>query len=97
MSNRAVLVATKFTTLHDNAETLGFRIYDEYGMEYANTFEVGDDLENDTSLLHHAKNVCTDVGQDIIDFSIEGNGMEINGTWYESEEVGAMLNDEPGK
>ena len=86
--NRITLESTTFVSSKDGHETYGFRLYDDYDSTYDNNSEqpIVDDLE----LLEYMYNMTydDDCVVAIIDFMIEhGFGIEINGSWYDYNDI----------
>lgn len=91
MSNSVNLVATKFVSA-TGEETFGFRMYDNYGDVYDNLAEslITDEIE----LLEYAKNADYREVRDMLDSVVENEtGMNINGVWYDWDEIKANLEE----
>lgn len=88
MSNRAVLIATTFTDITGEV-SYGFRIYDNDGSAYSNTFETL--IVDDVELLREAAGLDDDAVDGIIEFACSVGGLEINGTHYSPDELKKIL------
>lgn len=90
MSSKVILQGTSFVSVNGGT-TYGFRLYDEYAKVYDNNSETL--IEDDLELLKYAASVeDTDGTQAILNFVFEQEtGMEINGTWYDWDEIKAVI------
>ena len=103
MSNRVTLVATQFINLDEENErdadgepvgvSFGYRAFDDMGMIYCNAM-----TETEARLpdLEFLALICERFGGselgDFLDFVITNEqGMEINGAWYEWDEINNIL------
>jgi hypothetical protein len=85
MSSNTTLEATTFEPLR-GAKTYGFRMYDDYSKTYDNNSSslIVDDME----LLEYAIGCGDSEVTGMIEFLSENEqGMTINGTWYDYEEI----------
>jgi hypothetical protein len=93
MSNTTCLVATKFTNIaQENEESYGFRLYDNYGQNYDNLAEgpITDDLELlKWAIENHPPCASNDddIADALGDVKSNASGMEINGKWYDWDEI----------
>lgn len=87
MSNPITLQATKFVNFPQGDETLGFRIYDNYGALYVNTLEAIP--EDDMSLLQLvlAEYADGDINDMLSHIEELETGLTINGNYYEWEQI----------
>lgn len=99
MSNIVYLRATQFIDCEGN--TYGYRLFDDYGITYCNTFEVGEYnkiCNDDIYLLISAIGKINNGDLDDIDFGIFNHmrevqcGLYINRTYYEYKEIKEYLN-----
>ena len=87
MSNRASITTTKFTNIKSGESTLGFRAYDDYEQMYDNTWDEMPDGDMDVLAKVLKESDCKEM-TGIIDFIVENKkGIEINGTWYDWEDI----------
>lgn len=86
MSNRACIQATEFHDKPAGSITYGFRIYDNEGQTYDNTWDsIPDD---DMEVLKMVCRSDDETVRGIIDFIIEQeNGVEIGDEWYDWEQI----------
>lgn len=90
MSNHAMLIGTKFVD-SDGIESYGFRISDNYAKSYDNWSECP--IEGDLELLAYAVENGDEQAQSILNFvAEEEKGIDINDTWYDWEEIKAIMN-----
>ena len=90
MSNSITLVGTTFNNTA-GGDSHGFRMYDDYDAEYCNLMSEEEANATDENLLRLAANEYSDDSiTQMIDFGLE-HGMLINNTWYDGEEIAAML------
>jgi len=89
MSNTITLVTTKFTNVVDGNETHGYRIYDNYGSTYNNCADNA--IIDDMSLLSYVYENGCESSHTMLDFAVD-DGIHINGTYYEGNEVEIQLN-----
>lgn len=85
MSNKANIVTCEFHS-GNGVITKGYRIYDEYGKTYNNTWESipTDDLQ----VLAEVLKDDDDVTRSVLDFVEENeNGISINDTYYDWAEI----------
>lgn len=93
MSNRITIVATKFTNLDEETEpsgtTYGFRAFDNFDMTYCNAMTEEQARQKDLDLLRDIVAHFSDSAIEAMIDSMATNktGIEINGTYYEWEEV----------
>jgi hypothetical protein len=92
MSNRVEIVTCEFHNVFGTRKTgevtKGYRIYDDYGMTYGNTWESMP--EDDGDILRAIRDEADQAADTMIDFALE-HGLSINGNFHESEEVQKML------
>ena len=80
--NKINLVSTKFTNIKSGEESFGYRIYDDYSSEYNNLLDTP--IDDDLDLLAQA----IEDSHEMLDFVRENEtGVDINGTWYDWEEI----------
>jgi len=90
MSNRAELVATKFTTKND--ESYGYRLFDDYATTYSNYSPATIMDMPDLELLEMVVPELSEEGSGIIKFIIEEKiGITINDNYYEWEDIEPVL------
>jgi hypothetical protein len=88
MSNLACIETCEFVSTKDGSKDLGVRVFDDYEKDYCNTWD--SIPEEDLDILREC--VKGGVGEDILSFALENEqGIEINGTFYEFEEVKGIL------
>lgn len=85
--NRVSITRTKFTNLANGKETFGYRMYDDHGCSYANTFtdENGASTlpEDDLDLLAEIVGCPINDETSAMLAAVEENGVEIDGEWYD--------------
>jgi hypothetical protein len=89
MSNKITIQATKFENVPQGTVTQGFRIYDNESSLYDNCFDFIplDDLDFLEKVIA-AHNVGQDEIRNLIEWIAESeSGVEINGTWYDWDEI----------
>jgi hypothetical protein len=87
MSNRVNLVSTKFVNVKENHETFGFRMYDDEGQEYDNTWKEipENDLDVLAKVINESKNIQIMSMLDCIDENKEG--IFVDSEWYDWEQI----------
>ena len=89
MSNRVTVQYTRFQNLdvvnHITGESYGYRIYDDYGTEYNNTFKSFEELEDYINELNVFEVIEEQHPQFF--YGYEFDGVFINGIWIEKAEV----------
>lgn len=91
--NRVTIEPTKFVNVRSGEESLGYRMYDNYGSHYDNTLESipDDDLE----LLKIVVTNNDDIIQDLLDYVVETeSGIEIGGVCYNYSEIKHIIKRE---
>jgi uncharacterized protein YbaR (Trm112 family) len=81
MSNQITIEATKFVNVKGDGETLGFRMYDDYGQTYCNTLESipDDDLDLLRLVLDNTDDISAAMFEHIKD---NESDICINGEYY---------------
>jgi len=99
MANRATIQFRKFVNLDDNLEPVGeesygVMVYDDYGSDYANFWTRETMLEEIVSPEQSFPETIIEwvseagLGEGVLNFVRENEtGIEINGTWYEWEQI----------
>lgn len=88
MSSKVYLKSTKFESMGET--TYGFRMYDDYEKTYNNCSEAF--IEDDLDLLRYAKETEDEDIDGMLYFIVENEeGIEINGTWYDFEQIKEIL------
>jgi len=84
--NRVTIQPTIFENHPQGDKTYGYRIYDDYGQTYYNSWESM--LTDDMEILQNVMDYGDDIAQDILSFLFEnGKGLYIGDTWYNFEEI----------
>lgn len=90
--SKVCIQTTEFKNVPQGTTTKGFRIYDDYGSFYDNTWD--NIPESDTDILdkiiedHGGKSAGDDPIRGLIDWIREEEcGVEINGQWYDWDEI----------
>lgn len=84
--NIITLQPTTFIDHPTGDKTYGYRIYDDYGQTYDNTWATM--LDDDLDMLRQVMDCGDQIAQNMIEFMIEqGNGLYIGGTWYSWDEI----------
>jgi hypothetical protein len=93
MSNRVTITSTKFVNIKEGSDTLGFRMYDDEGQQYDNTWESIPD--NDLDVLAKVKDESDNKEVvAMLDFIQEvESGISIDGTWYDWDEIKHLFGD----
>ena len=103
MSNRVTIIATKFINLDEEIDTdedgdkvgasFGYRVFDDMGMTYSNGLSEEEACLPDLELLVLIceRFGCGQLG-DFLEFVIKDKqGMEINGAWYDWDQIKSIL------
>jgi len=91
MSNRASLQRTMFTGA-DNDVGWGWRICDDYFRSYTDHFDESDVPKDPVQLLGKACAEATEQERVLLENLLtNGNGLLINGSWYEFNEIESVL------
>lgn len=94
MSNRVTITSTKFVNTKEGHDTLGFRMYDDEGQAYDNTWDAIPD--NDLDVLAKIKDES--YNKEVVamlDFIQENeNGISIDGTWYDWDEIKHLFKED---
>ena len=89
MSNRATLTATEFKG--PKRDDFGWRLHDDYGNAFDDSWDAGQsgDLALLTAVLEDRRELgIGEVAECILEeVETQQNGMYINGTWYDWEEI----------
>jgi hypothetical protein len=86
MSNYITIQPTKFTNVRTGEETFGYRIYDENGQIYDNTWK--DIPEDDLDVLERVLQEPSDVAGDMLDFVRENKtGIYIGEEFYSWKQI----------
>ncbi len=86
--SRVSLVATKFVNVKSGEESFGYRLYDDYDSVYNNMWNFIPD--NDLDFLE----LALEDGHGMFDFLQENElGIDINGTWYDWNEIEHLFKD----
>ena len=98
MSNEVTIQATQFVNMRGaekTGSTFGFRIYDDYDSVYSNLMMEGEFLDissEDLAFLKYVVDNASDKIEYMLDSVVENEkGMEINGTWYDWNEIKDIL------
>lgn len=86
--SKLTLVATKFENICAGEVTYGFRMYDDYFTAYDNLMEAPE--TDDLKLLAYCKQQysdSSDIGSALDDLQEMEKGIEINGQWYDWNEI----------
>jgi len=86
MSNRVTLVSTIFKDVHNNVESYGFRLYDNYASSYCNLLEKEEFEQMSDFDFVRAAIEYDAIDENLLEY-VEENGMFINNEWYDSEEL----------
>lgn len=82
MSNFANIQRTIFVDLPNKTETYGYRIYDDYGIEFDNTM-TKEDLElPPRKFVDKIEKTFCEIGGNVFDAAIERGGIHIDGVYY---------------
>jgi hypothetical protein len=90
--NRITLQPTIFENHPQGDKTYGYRIYDNHGQTYCNTWEsIPDD---DVEILSMIMEDGDDIAQDILSFMHEqGSGLYIGDEWYDWDEIKHLFDE----
>jgi hypothetical protein len=81
---------TIFKNVRAKTETYGFRIYDEYGKFYCNTWE--DIPKNDMDVLEKvAETDDPDIKAMLTHIEENQEGVDIGGNWYDWSEIQGII------
>ena len=93
MSNQCHLISTMFVDTKDGSMSHGFRMFSDYAKTYTNCMERS--LNDDMALLEAAyvESETNSVIEELLDFHATGlgDGMFINDTWYDVEQLRAAI------
>ena len=95
MGNRITLEPTVFENHRTGKKTYGYRLYDDYGQMYDNTFEEGDLVDSDIDFLEIVlESGLSDDASQLFDFIAEyEGGMSIGKTYYDWDEIKHLFKD----
>jgi hypothetical protein len=86
MSNRAMIVPTKFEDVRTGTVTYGVRVQDDYATTYNNTWE--DIPDDDLEVLARLIKTTDEVGDDILASILEQEqGCYVDNVWHEWNEI----------
>ena len=89
MSNRVALQFTKFSNLDEMGkvleESFGYRIYDDYGQDYNNTYDSVEELNEHINI----KTLQSFISENHEEFfeSVRDKGIYFNGGWIPVEDM----------
>ena len=92
MANTVQLVRTKFTDIRSGDESLGYRIFDDYGASYG-MFSEAKPSDDDGDFLHQVSDGADEEVTALIEWGTE-HGMSIDGMFYTAEQVQKIFNPE---
>jgi hypothetical protein len=94
MSNRVTITSTKFVNVkEDNSETLGFRMYDDEGQMYDNTWDAIPD--EDLDVLAKVIKESSGPVSDMLDFiQLNQKGIYIDGSWYDWDDIKHLFEED---
>jgi hypothetical protein len=86
MSNQITIMPTKFVNLDGSGESIGVRVYDEYGQTYDNTWE---DMPTDPmKILARVMEIGDDISSGMIGHVQEmGKSVTIGSDYFEWNEI----------
>lgn len=92
MSNQIYIVKTEFIDIADNESSYGFRIFDDYERLYSNNYGIEIKSMSDMELLKLVNEEFQSNDSEMLNHVREnGLGMNIDGTYYEWEEIKSFL------
>jgi hypothetical protein len=84
--NIVTIQPTIFENSPQGDKTFGYRMYDDYGQTYSNTWESM--LTDDMEILQSVMDDGDDIAADMLSFLLEnGKGLCIGNTWYDFEDI----------
>ena len=89
MSNLVTIEPTKFTNIRSGKETIGIRMYDEYGQFYDDTMQAvpKDDLVLFQMIMEDVTDDDSEIANMLVSSIHLQKGIEIGGTYYEQDEL----------
>lgn len=93
MGNQITIEPTEFINVRSGEKTFGFRLYDDYGQTYDNTWD--SILDDDMEILKKVMKSDDAFVSDAISFIRENEkGIDIGGEWYDWEQIKHIIGEE---